>query len=52
MSGTETDGRCAGVDVVPVVVMIGDTEFAAVLGAVGVAVADEGAFPLLGSVLP
>jgi hypothetical protein len=50
VSCAEADGRCARVDVVPVVVVVGDAEFATVLGAVGVAVADEGAFPLLGSV--
>jgi hypothetical protein len=46
VGGAEADRRGAGVDVGPVVVVVGHAELTAVLGAVGVAVADERAFPL------
>lgn len=41
VSGTETDQGSAAVDVLPVVVGVGDVELALVLSAVAVAVADE-----------
>ena len=41
MSGTEADQGSAAVDVLPVVVGVGDVELALVLSAVAVAVADE-----------
>jgi len=41
VSGTEADQGLAAVDVLPVVVGVGDVELALVLGAVAVAVADE-----------
>ena len=41
VSGTETEQGLAAVDVLPVVVGVGDVELALVLGAVAVAVTDE-----------
>ena len=41
VSGTETDQGSAAVDVLPVVVGVGDVKLALVLSAVAVAVADE-----------
>lgn len=42
MAGTEAERRSARVDVVPVVVAVGNAEVTGVLGAVAVGVSDEG----------
>lgn len=47
MAGTEADGRCAGVDVVPVVVVLGDSQVSGIFGAVGVAVANQRCLPVV-----
>jgi hypothetical protein len=47
VAGTEADAGGARVDVVPVVVVLGDAEVAGVLGAVGVGVPDEGRLPVV-----
>jgi hypothetical protein len=43
----EAERRRARADVIPVVVVVGDTEVALVLGAVVVGMADEGCLPLI-----
>lgn len=47
MTGTETEGRTARVDVVPVVVAVGNTEVTGVLVAVAVGVSDKGCLPVV-----
>ena len=47
VAGTEAEGGTAGVQVVQVVVGVGDSQVALVLGAVGVGVADEGGLPMV-----
>lgn len=47
MAGTEAERGSAGVDVVPVVVGVGDGEVAAVLVLVAVGVADQGGLPVV-----
>lgn len=46
MGGSETDRGKTGVDLLEVVVVVGDTELALVNATVAVGVADEGALPL------
>lgn len=50
MGGTETNGRCSAVNVVPPVVVVGDAKLAAILASVAIAVPDKRSFPLLESV--
>lgn len=47
MASTEAERGTAGVDVVPVVVGIGDGQVAAVLVLVAVGVADQGGLPVV-----
>lgn len=47
VTGTEADGRSAGVDVVPVVVVLGNVEVTCVLVAVVVRVADQRGLPVI-----
>lgn len=47
VAGTEAERGTAGVQVVQVVVGVGDSQVALVLGAVGVGVADEGGLPMV-----
>lgn len=47
VASTETDGRGAGVDVVPVVVGIGDSQVSGVFITVVVGVSDEGGLPVV-----
>ena len=47
VAGTETDGWSTGVDVVPVVVGIGDSQVSGVFVAVVVGVSDEGGLPVV-----
>jgi hypothetical protein len=47
VAGTEAERGAAGVQVVQVVVGVGDGQVALVLGAVGVGVADEGGLPVI-----
>jgi hypothetical protein len=52
VSGAKTQRWETRVDIGEVVVMIGDVEFARVLAAVAVRVADERAFPVVGELVP
>lgn len=47
VSSTETNRRATGVNVLPVVVGIGDAEMSLIFGGVGVGVTDEGCLPVV-----
>jgi len=47
VEGAEADARATADDILPVVVVVGDTEMALVLAAVVIGVADEGALEVV-----
>jgi hypothetical protein len=49
---TKADGWQARVDVIPVIVVVGDSQVASILGRVAVRVTDQGALPVVMEVIP